>query len=510
MVLLHGGWGYEIYPFDRQIAALTAEYRVVIPDRSGYGGSPPIDDLPADFHRRAAEETRAVIDALDLARPILWGHSDGAIVALLAGLADPGRIAGAIVEATHLYKKKPASRAFFEAIAANPESLGPRASAIMAGEHGERWRQIVDIHSRAWLRIAAGARPPAEDFYAGRLGDLEIPALVVHGAKDPRTEPGELMRCARHSRARLRLGTAGKRAGNPHAGRDANARSSGVRSVRGSRPQPAQRTCHHGCCDGGGLELHRGRHRSSRRSHPADPPILALPPILAPVFLPLALGPHPQRELTLTLRRGVAWPQRSVAAGAPTARSDDRAPVRSRLPRVRHATWRDLPRVRRHLARRRSGRVRCHSRSKRLRKVDAAQRRRRVAGANIRTCCFGRFRPRRVEPAGYLPVSTGRVAPLEERARQRGTRPDACGCRARRGVRTRRCMAGARRVDDVRSALPFAVERRHAQAGRHGAALDHRSRAALDGRAIQRTRRPHPPADGDGIVVALGGIAPLG
>src|SRR5205814_4675554 len=31
----------------------------------------------------------------------------------------------------------------------------------------------------------------------------------------------------------------------------------------------------------------------------------------------LALGPHPQRELTLTLRRGVPWPRRSVAAGAP-------------------------------------------------------------------------------------------------------------------------------------------------------------------------------------------------
>jgi len=30
----------------------------------------------------------------------------------------------------------------------------------------------------------------------------------------------------------------------------------------------------------------------------------------------LALGPHPQRELTPTLRRGFAWPRRSVAAGA--------------------------------------------------------------------------------------------------------------------------------------------------------------------------------------------------
>ena len=34
------------------------------------------------------------------------------------------------------------------------------------------------------------------------------------------------------------------------------------------------------------------------------------------IFFALALGPHPQRELTLTLSRGVAWPRLSVAADA--------------------------------------------------------------------------------------------------------------------------------------------------------------------------------------------------
>jgi pimeloyl-ACP methyl ester carboxylesterase len=192
VVVLHGGWGYEIYPFDRQVAALSAGCRVVIPDRSGYGGSPRIDDFPPDFHARAAQETCAVIDVLGVSRPILWGHSDGAIVALMIALSDPGRITGAIVEATHFYKWKPGSRAFFEAIVANPESLGARASAVMASDHGAGWRQIVDRHSRAWLRIANDAQSPTEDFYGGRLGDLKVPILVVHGAKDPRTEPGEL------------------------------------------------------------------------------------------------------------------------------------------------------------------------------------------------------------------------------------------------------------------------------------------------------------------------------
>ena len=36
------------------------------------------------------------------------------------------------------------------------------------------------------------ARGADEDLYGGRLAQLRVPALVIHGAKDPRTEPGEL------------------------------------------------------------------------------------------------------------------------------------------------------------------------------------------------------------------------------------------------------------------------------------------------------------------------------
>ena len=173
IVILHGGWGYDVYPFDRQIAVLAPRHRIVIPDRTGYGGSGTLDALPTDFHQRAADETRAVMDALGLERPILWGHSDGAIIALLMGLAVPERISGAIVEATHYFKHKPGSRAFFEGVAAKPRS------------------RFLETHSRTWLRIVDEARP-GEDFYGGRLSELEIPLLVIHGARDPRTEPGEL------------------------------------------------------------------------------------------------------------------------------------------------------------------------------------------------------------------------------------------------------------------------------------------------------------------------------
>ena len=53
VIVLHGAWGYEIYPFDRQIAALGGRRRFVIPDRTGYGGSDPIDVQRAGFHQYA-------------------------------------------------------------------------------------------------------------------------------------------------------------------------------------------------------------------------------------------------------------------------------------------------------------------------------------------------------------------------------------------------------------------------------------------------------------------------
>src|SRR5229473_1090193 len=99
IVILHGGWGYQIYPFDRQIAALEQDHRIVIPDRTGYGQSGRVAAQEVDFHQRAAGETFAVIDALGLDRPVLWGHSDGAVIALLMGLAQPDRLTALIVEA---------------------------------------------------------------------------------------------------------------------------------------------------------------------------------------------------------------------------------------------------------------------------------------------------------------------------------------------------------------------------------------------------------------------------
>src|SRR5437763_852859 len=95
------------------------------------------------------------------------------------------------LDAAHMSWHTPRARRCFESPARGPASVGARVAAVLAHDHGDMWRAVVARHSTAWLRLA-DERPAAGDFYGGRLADLRVPTLLVHGARDPRTEPGEL------------------------------------------------------------------------------------------------------------------------------------------------------------------------------------------------------------------------------------------------------------------------------------------------------------------------------
>jgi 3-oxoadipate enol-lactonase len=222
LVILHGGWGYEIYPFDRQIAQFASQYRILIPDRSGYGHSTRVSgEMPLDFHRRAALETFSFLDALGIESAILWGHSDGSVIAALMGLVAPQRCAGVILEAFHFLRRKPGSRSFFERFAAHPEELGEETRKLLAEDHGEtNWPMVLRRNCGAWFRIADSVKRPDEDLYDGRLGELRVPTLFLHGSLDPRTEPGEMNRVQQaFPQATMRFIAAGKH--SPHSEEDA-------------------------------------------------------------------------------------------------------------------------------------------------------------------------------------------------------------------------------------------------------------------------------------------------
>jgi len=206
LVFLHGGWGYGVYPFERQIEAFKSQFRILIPDRTGYGSSTRVvGEMPMDFHQRAAQEMMAFLDALEIERAAFWGHSDGAVIGAMLGMRAAERCESLILEAFHFFRNKPNSRSFFERFTA----------------HGDdHWQDVPRRNCGAWLRIADMVHRPDQDLYDGRLGELRVPVLFLHGRLDPRTEPGEMERVHNElPQAEMRFVRNGKH--SPHSEADA-------------------------------------------------------------------------------------------------------------------------------------------------------------------------------------------------------------------------------------------------------------------------------------------------
>lgn len=107
IVLLHGlgGLAQEILePFEH----LSARFRLIAPDRAGYGYSDP---LPAARMTPAGQARwlAALLDRLGVRRCLLVAHSIGAATALALALAAPQRVAGLVLVAPFCRPTRPAA-----------------------------------------------------------------------------------------------------------------------------------------------------------------------------------------------------------------------------------------------------------------------------------------------------------------------------------------------------------------------------------------------------------------
>ncbi len=194
LVFLHGGWGYGVYPFDRQIEAFKNEFRILIPDRSGYGHSTRVSgEMPLDFHRRAASGNDAISGCTrDRAGSPLgsqrWSRDRGN-----GGAGGAGALRAANPGSLPFSSEKAGVAFFFERFAARPEDLGEETKNLLKQDHGEtQWPEVLRRNCSAWFQLADLVQRPDEDLYGGSLGELKVPTLFLHGSLDPRTEPGEM------------------------------------------------------------------------------------------------------------------------------------------------------------------------------------------------------------------------------------------------------------------------------------------------------------------------------
>jgi pimeloyl-ACP methyl ester carboxylesterase len=178
IVMLHEGLGsvslWRTFPqqVNDRTGCTTLAY-----SRYGYGRSDVLREKrePDYMHREGEVVLPALLRELGVERPVLFGHSDGASIALIAAGAHPGIARALILEAPHVFvedltvRSIAAAKKTFETTDL-PERLARHHADAAASFYG--WNEIwLDPRFRDWNI----------EEYAARV---RVPALLIQGTRD--------------------------------------------------------------------------------------------------------------------------------------------------------------------------------------------------------------------------------------------------------------------------------------------------------------------------------------
>ena len=178
LLLLHEGLGCVRMwrDFPAQLALATG-CRVSAASRAGYGYSEPYAEARrADYlHREAEQALPALLEVLQLQRPVLIGHSDGASIAILFAAMFPRQLSGLVLMAPHEFLEQQTLTAIR---AAGQTWLNSPLPTKLARYHADPQRVFFDWHD-TWL---------SPDFAAWNIEDsltaIDCPVLAIQGWQD--------------------------------------------------------------------------------------------------------------------------------------------------------------------------------------------------------------------------------------------------------------------------------------------------------------------------------------
>ena len=159
---------------------LEARGRVIRIDQRGHGrsGTPPGPYSRADL----AADVVAVLDAEEIDRTILVGHSMGGIVAMEAALAYPDRIAALVlIGTTSECREKVAG--WYERIALAGERDG--TAGLGRAIYGEKSTKQIAGDAQGIAHVTRMLKSLYSDPLTPKLGEIRCPALMADGEKDP-------------------------------------------------------------------------------------------------------------------------------------------------------------------------------------------------------------------------------------------------------------------------------------------------------------------------------------
>jgi pimeloyl-ACP methyl ester carboxylesterase len=178
IVFLHEGLG-SITQWKDFPAALCARAgcRGLVYNRQGYGRSDAFDTLSARFmHHEALDVLPRVLDAFEISRPVLFGHSDGGSIALIYAGSAQAAVTALVLEAPHVFVEDVTVTRIAEV------RDGYRSSGLRAGlerHHGANVDRLFDGWTTVWL---------SDEFrrwnIEADLPAVSCPSLVIQGADD--------------------------------------------------------------------------------------------------------------------------------------------------------------------------------------------------------------------------------------------------------------------------------------------------------------------------------------
>lgn len=181
MIFLHEGLGSVALwkDFPQRICSATG-LRGLMYSRPGYGRSTPRrhdEHWDVDFmHRQALQVLPALRKQLGLAQCPVWlfGHSDGATIALLHAACQPQPVQGMVVMAPHVFVEPISIQSIEAALSAYPKGLRERLA---------RFHDDVDSAFHGWA--GAWLSPAFKNWtIVQELAAIACPTLLVQGDED--------------------------------------------------------------------------------------------------------------------------------------------------------------------------------------------------------------------------------------------------------------------------------------------------------------------------------------
>lgn len=179
LVFLHDSLGCTVLwrDFPDKVGQATG-CNILVYDRLGYGQSDamPTHERPVNYLELQAGVLGDLLAELEIGDAILFGHSDGGSIALIAAAKYPEKISAVICEAAHIFVEDVTLKGIYDAIDAYQTTDLPQR---LQKYHGDKVETLYKAWTQTWTR------PDFKNWSIEYLlPKISCPLLFIQGTAD--------------------------------------------------------------------------------------------------------------------------------------------------------------------------------------------------------------------------------------------------------------------------------------------------------------------------------------